>query len=169
MSLQETICPTRERLSKNDKILPPEFSQTVKRPAFRKLHKFEELHEAGRINEGCFVAGNKLVTHFYGAQGCDVRLENWSTGAGDPGHAVAAHNADLAEARKTINHPPTWTALMAMVEESNTLEEIGRDWLGCKQRGQAYIAGLALVSMGLERLAVLWGFSQSYHARPPSR
>lgn len=170
MSLSETLSPTPERLRKGDRIDAPEYTQAVKRPAYRKLHKFEELHQAGRINDGCFTAGNKLITHYYGAQGCDVRLEDWSTGLGNVGDARAAHAADLAAARRYINNKVSWGALMAVVEESKTLEDIGRDVFQCKQRGQAFIAGLAILSMALEDLAVLWGFSQSYHDRnPPSR
>jgi hypothetical protein len=181
MSLSETISPTQERFHKGDRIEAPEYSQSVKRPAFRVLHKFEELYEAGKINKGCKEAGMKLLRHHQGMLGHDVRLSvlDGIGGDSDPhGHLQPAsihHGQKLAEARahvlsrNTKTAYATWLALMRMVEGTGTLEEVGRNW-GHKNAPQARAVGLTIIAQTLEELAVLWGFSQAYHAKnPPSR
>lgn len=169
MSLMETISPTVERLRKS-RILAPEYSQSVKRPAHRCVHKLEELHEAGRINDACFQSGNKLLHHYYGSLGHDVRLEDWSSGQESREFSTLHHAEVLKEARLHVNSKRRWKALLAIVEESKSLEDIGKEWMPyLKGEVRCRMAGLSLIATGLEDLSELWGFSQSYHSRPPSR
>ena len=169
MTLTETITPTRERLAKG-KIEHPMFDQSTRRPYHRAVHKFEDLYQNGKINEGCFEAGSKLMRHHYGALGINVSSGDGANGQDCMEYPQSYHAQMLAKAQKHVDHADCWAALSAMIEETRTLPEIGEAWLGCRDKARAYIAGLALVSMGLQRLSTLWGFSQSYHDRnPPSR
>jgi hypothetical protein len=179
MSLTETLSPTPERLRKGDHIEAPEYSPTTRREAYRAKHTFEALYDKGRINEGCKEAGMKLVRHHEGQFGADVRVSE-SDWRGDRSnddhyeHASIRHGGYVAEARNHLirraNGKRMWDGLLGVAAGSKNLDDIGTDWLGCKNRGQAYIAGLALISQALEELSVLWGFSQAYHhSNPPSR
>jgi len=143
----------------------PHRDQKTNRVAYRKLHPFEALHQQGKISEGCWLAADKLLKHFIGSTGVNV-----GDGTGiNPSDAVEYphiyHGQKLAEMRKIVGNPRTWDALISVAEETSTLEQIGRSWLGCKQRGQAHIAGLALVRGGLETLMHHYGLDTSYHAR----
>lgn len=183
MSLQESIAPTKERFNKGDHIEAPEYSPTKRRLAHRADHKFEYLFKAGRINEGCMQAGMKLVRHYEGSMGSDIRItaHDWlrvdcDNDQEDDGlTSRARHAKKLAQAETYMLSRPVctskrmWFGLMDLVKETRSLEDIGQEWMGCKSRSQAYIAGLALISMALEELSMKWGFSQAYHQHPPSR
>ncbi len=177
----EHIAPTIERMRKGDRFERPEFSPTVKRPAYRAIHKLEELYHDGKINKGCWEAGAKLMRHNQGLHGHDVRLSVMDGIGGDTDPhglrqpATIHHGQKVAEARKHILSRntktafATWQALLGIIEETKTLEQVGEMW-GHKNASQARAAGLTVISLALEDLAVLWGFSQSYHDRqPPSR
>lgn len=166
----EAIAPTPERLAKRDRIEMPIFDQSTKRAYHRSIHKFEDLYQNGKINEGCYQAGNKLMRHYFGALGINVSTGDGASGEDCMEYPQSYHAQMLAKARDHVGNCNVWTALTASIEETKTLEQIGTDWKGNKQRGQAYCLGLALVSIGLEKLSVMWGFSQSYHSRqPPNR
>lgn len=166
----EYIAPTIERMRKGDRIEVPVFDQTSRRAYHRSIHKFEDLYQNGKINEGCYQAGNKLMRHYYGALGINVSTGEGASGEDCMEYPQSYHAQVLAKARDHVRNHNRWSALLAMVEETRTLPEIGSDWLGGKDKARTYIAGLALVSMALEDLSVHWGFSQSYHDRnPPSR
>ena len=106
-----------------------------------------------------------MTTHHLGSLGVDVSAGN---DTGEPlEYPRAYHGQKLAQARRAIANPRQWDALISLAEERDPIEDIGRRWLGCRQRGQAYIAGLALVSLGLHRLAILWGIAKDYHQTDP--
>jgi hypothetical protein len=180
MSLSETISPTQERFHKGDRIEAPEYSQSVKRPAFRVLHPFEKLFRDGKINEGCLAAGMKLVRHLQGMHGADVRISEmdggYSGGGDDFEYPSIRHGSRVTEARAWIIERNTytgqrrWQGLLGVAEQMRTLEEVGREFRKYTCRKMAAAAGLEVVSQAMEDLAVLWGFSQAYHAKnPPSR
>lgn len=169
MSLQDTVAPTPERLAKipKQRLLKPETTQTVKRIAYRKLDMFEGLHKSGRISDACMSAAKKLTVHYMGAQGVNV-------GSGDGGcpdldreDSRTYHSQKLAQLRQIVDSARQWDALCEMVQETADLERIGRAWLKCRQRGQAYIAGLSLVAMGLETIAQAFGMTDHFH--PPNK
>lgn len=180
MSLQETICPTRERLSKGDRIEAPEFTQTTKREAYRAQHKFEEWFHDGKINGGCLQAGMRLIRHIEGSLGHDVRLTIMDgLGVDSDPHGfrqppTTHHAQKLADARKyMLQHNTktawaTWQALTDMAEGKATPEAIGFRF-GESNAPQARAVGRRIVAGALEALSVHWGFSQAFHQHPPSR
>jgi hypothetical protein len=152
----DTIAPTKESLRHAYAYEVPERSQKTERVAYRKLTAFEALERAGRIDREHMHAARKLTMHYMGALG--VRVGN-----GDGGHDLDGeypeiyHGQMVRLAWRQVTRAER-LALEALVQETSTLEELGRQWLGCRQRGQAHIAGMALVRGGLERLAVHWSF-----------
>jgi hypothetical protein len=72
----------------------------------------------------------------------------------------------VAQAEQAVL-PAEWHALTHMVDETQTLETIGRSFTKVSDRKIARRTGLMLVSTGLERLALLWGFQQ--RQKIPSR
>lgn len=168
--IMEHVAPTIERMRKGDRIEVPIFDQSTRRAYHRSIHKFEDLYQNGKINEGCFQAGNKLMRHYYGSLGINVSSGDGVSGEDCMEFPQSYHAQMLAKAKTHVGVSHVWNALIDCVEEKRTLQQIGTAWKGNKQSGQAYCLGLALVSIGLEQLSVLWGFSQSYHDRnPPSR
>ena len=166
MSLIDTLAPTPERLARGE-ILAPEVNQQTQRRAYKALTPIEGLHRAGKISDACKDAGNKLTKHFLGSMGVDV-----SSGDGciEPLEFPRSyHAAKLAEAQREINNRMVWWALMELVEERSTIEDVGRRIYGYNKRESAYGAGLATVSQGLHRLANMWGMTaDEYHQSYPS-
>lgn len=165
MSLTETLAPTPERLKKGH-IEVPEVNQTVQRRAYRALTPIETLYKAGKISDACNRAGTKLTTHYLGSLGVDVSN-------GDGGEPLefprSYHSAKLAEAERQINNRQVWGAMVRLVEEAITVEEIGRLLFSYNKRESAYGAGLATVSQALHRLATFWGMTaDEYHQSYPS-
>lgn len=151
------ISPTQERLRgvSYDK---PEISQTVKRPAYRVHSPFEAMYRRGMITTPQFRAGSKLSKHYHGAMGVHV---GDGDGHADPDTEFAQvyHGQQCEIAAKQLL-ADQYKAVVHLIEESADLEQIGRDWLHCKQRGQAHIAGRALVITALEVLAIHWRFKE---------
>lgn len=169
MSITDTIGPTPERLAKIPKgrLERPELTQTVKRVAYRKLDMFEGLHKSGRISDACLRASQKLTLHYMGAQGVNVGKGNGGHIDMDREDSRTYHSQMVARIRQTVDSPRQWGALCEMIEETADLEAIGRGWMKCRQRGQAYIAGVSLVAMGLETIAEAYGMTDHFH--PPNR
>lgn len=158
----DALAPTPEFLRKHAgaQIEAPQRDRQTNRVAYRRLTPFESLHKAGRLTDDEFLAGQKLTRHWLGSTGVDVR-QGFGAAPDDPDtldFPTTYHGQKLAEMRRAVGNPRQWGALMALAEEHLALEEIGRAWLKCQQRGQAFIAGLALVKLGLDRIA---------SARPP--
>jgi len=169
MSLADTIGPTPEQLAKvhRSRWERPEISQTVKRVAFSRLDMFEGLHKVGRISDACLSASKKLTLHYMGAQGVNVGSGDGGSGDLDREFPRTYHAQKLAQIRSLVDNARQWDVLCQAVEETANLESIGREWLGCRQRGQAYIAGLSLLRMGLETIAEAFGMTNHFH--PPNR
>ena len=160
----DTIGPPPEQLARGrwDK---PENSRTTQRVAYRRVHPFESLQHQGKISEGCKLAADKLMLHWAGAQGLRTGSDRGMSADDSVEYPQVYHGQKLAEMRAVVGHEPTWQGLIQITEESATLEEIGRQWLGARQRGQAYIAGLAMIRMALDRLAEHYGMCTSFHRR----
>lgn len=150
--------PTLERLRHAPGYDRPERSQTVTRHAYRVHSPFEAMCNRGDLTRAQFDAARKLTKHYIGAMGVRV-------GDGDGGHDIETeeapfyHGQMVADAAKALL-PCEYRGLVHLIEETADLETIGRDWLGCKQRGQAHIAGKSLVIIALERLALHWRIKQ---------
>jgi hypothetical protein len=153
----ETIEPTSEWLDKHrGSIEKPHTDQKVKRVAYRKLSPFETLHRSEDIDREQFQAAQRLTRHWLGSQGVDVR-DSDTGGHGDYEFARSVHSREFAEARCTVEISSQWDALMTCLDESGSPEDIGRTWRGVKCRKQARAYGVALIALGLERLARHWG------------
>jgi hypothetical protein len=148
--------PTIERLRHAYGYDAPEMSQTTRRVAYKAHTPFEAMRRRKSIDAEHFEAAKKLTKHYEGALGVRV-------GDGDGGHDLDAEFPEIYHGQMLVNAwrqvtPDEKKALKALIEETSTVEDIGRDWLGCRQRGQAHIAGVALVRTGLDRLAIYWAF-----------
>lgn len=161
----DTIAPTPELLRKGGHWEAPTTDQRTNRVAYRKLSTFESLHKSGKISDGAKLASDKLVKHLIGSTGVNVG----SGGSVDPSemveYPVTYHSQKVAEMRAVVGSPVQWAALVATAGETHTLPELGKAWLGTRDRAQSYIAGLALIRMGLDTLATHYGMDTSYHAR----
>jgi hypothetical protein len=161
----DTITPTPEFLSKGGHWEKPTTDQRTNRAAYRKLSVFESLHQAGKISDGAKLASDKLVKHIIGATGVNVG----SGGGLNPSDMVEFpaiyHGQKVAEMKAVVDSPVQWAALVAIVEETKTLEQLGAAWLNTGSRPQSYIAGLALIRMGLDTIATHYGMDTGYHAR----
>lgn len=161
----DTITPTIELLRKGGHWEKPTTDQRTNRVAYRKLSVFESLHQAGKISDGAKLASDKLVKHIIGATGVNVG----SGGGLNPSDMVEIpsiyHGQKVAELKAVVDNPDQWGALVKLAEETATLEEIGRQWLGYRKREVSYVAGLALVRLGLDTIARHYGMDSSYHAR----
>lgn len=156
--MTDTIAPTPEWLARNrGNVEAPQRDQKVQRHAYRKLSPFETLARAQDIDDAQFLAAQKLTRHWLGSQGVDVRSENWNGTPGDYEYSRTYHSQQFAEARKAILICAQWDALMTMLDESGTPEDIGRTWRGAKKREIARAHGVALIALGLETLARMWG------------
>jgi hypothetical protein len=169
MTLLDNLAPTPERLAKvTTEYRRPTQDRDNKREAHWIVPVFVALRDRGQLSDEAFQAAERLSRHVDGAwrvsgvtcaygerigRGDDVGLDR-----------RVMHGDCLKHARQAIDCARTWDAIMSLIEETNDLETIGRNWLGCKQKGQAYIAGVALVKMGLERLARYW---QMYRQAEP--
>lgn len=162
----DTITPTAELLAKGGTWERPHTDQRTNRVAYRKLSTFEALHQAGKLSDGAKLASDKLTRHLIGATGANVSSGNGGTDISDLVEVPSIwHGQKVAEMKRVVANADQWAALVDTALEVRDVEAIGRGWMGCKQRGQAYIAGLSLIRLGLERLAQHYGMDTSYHAR----
>lgn len=162
----DTLAPTPELLSKGGHWERPTTDQRTNRVAYRKLSTFESLHQSGKLSDGAFLAGQKLTRHMIGATGANVSSGNGGTDTSDfVEYPAIWHGQKVAEMKAVVDSPAQWLALVAVVEETQTLPQIGAAWMGTRDRAQSYIAGLALVRMGLDTLATHYGMDTGYHAR----
>ena len=157
----DTLSPTMERLAKvTTAHRRPSQDQTTKQDAHYIVPVFVALKDRGHISDESYHAAERLARHVDGAwrlSGVTSAYGERTGGMKDPDlDRRVMHGQCLKNARTAIDDARSWDALISLIEETSTLETIGRQWLGCKQRGQAYIAGVALVNVGLSRLARYW-------------
>lgn len=160
----EALAPTPEQLRKSVYEAPLR-DQTTHRVAFRRRSPLDTLWDRGDINYPMHQAAHKLDYHHRGAQGVRVRYSDEVTSLNtDTEYPRTYHAQKIAQAEQYVL-PCEWTALMCMIEESKTLEEIGRGLRSVSDRKILRQAGLSAVSSGLERLSFLWGFQERH--KPP--
>jgi hypothetical protein len=163
------IEPTPERVRKSrDRYVPPQISRTTNRRAghiksiWRALDKY--------LTDDEIRAGEKLEMHMIGAvhrglaygSGRYIDDEESRTE-----FAVTRHNQERERARRTVG-TRAFDALEQMVNAqfnetghlATSPEDIGRAWLGCRQRGQAHIAGIAYIKIHLGLLVTMWGIGK---------
>lgn len=161
MSITDTLAPTPERLAKvNTEHRRPTQDREKKQDAHYIVPVFVALRDRGQITEEAYFAAERLSRHIDGAWRIAGVTSAYGERVGGKKDADldrrVMHGQCLKNARTAIDCPRTWDALISLIEDTSDLEAIGRGWLGCKQRGQAYIAGVALVRTGLDRLARYW-------------
>ena len=156
--MTEALSPTPEQLCKGT-YEAPQRDQSVNRVAFRRRSPLDTLWDRGDISYPMHLSAGKLYYHYRGAQGVRVQTgEDCSLNA-DTEYPRTYHAQKVAQAEQTVL-PAEWHALIQMVEETQPLETIGRSFAKVSDRKIARRTGLMLVSTGLERLALLWGFQQ---------
>lgn len=154
--MTEALAPPREQLAKFT-YEAPKRDQTVNRVAYRRRSPLDTLWDRGEISHPMHLAAQKLDYHHKGAQGVRVQYGEDCALNTDTEYPRTYHAQKLAIAEQNIL-PVEWVALTCMIEETRTLEEIGRGIRSVSRREIARQAGLSAVSTGLERLALLWGF-----------
>lgn len=158
--MDDALSPTVEWLRKHE-YEPPQIDQQTNRRAWRKLSPFDQIYKRGEIEYCQFRAAEKLEAHWRGSMGHDVRQSDDQ--AGSSGERLeyprSYHAQMLAKAKETVL-PREWLALMSLLEETDDLQSIGRKWRAVGTAKIARAQGLALVSTGLERLALHWGFAK---------
>jgi hypothetical protein len=154
--MTEALAPTPEQLAKFT-YEAPRRDQTVNRTAYRRRSPLDNLWDRGEITHPMHLAAQKLDYHHKGAQGVRVQYGEDTGLNTDTEYPRTYHAQKLALAEEYVL-PSEWWALTNMIEETKTLEEIGRGIRSVSRREIARQAGLGAVSSGLERLALLWGF-----------
>ncbi|PPD07156.1 MAG: hypothetical protein CTY28_10260 [Hyphomicrobium sp.] len=157
--------PTAERAARSEWDHPETDAKTQRR-AYKARDPFLEMLRSQEIDGSQFQAAEQFERHYHGAEGHDVRVQDY---AGEPcdrrefGRTV--HATRLADARSTLS-PDEFLALERLVRESSTLVQIGFGLSGYTNRQQAKAYGLAVVRGALQRLVDLW---ITERRRPPSR
>lgn len=166
--MQEVIAPTPERLRHANAYLPPEQSQTASRAYTKLLDPFELLFARGRLASEQMAAARKLQRHFWGQMGVDVRSSDEPSGhcADVCEYPQTYHAQKLAEAERVVT-VQMWRGLSILLAETGTVETVGRDVCGLRDRTCASAAGMKLVTNGLDMLVRHWGLVAQH--RPPSR
>jgi len=163
---ETTVEPTREWLDKHvGKLDRPHVDQHVRRVAYRKLSPFETLHRNDDIDQEQWQAAQRLTRHWLGSQGVDVRDFNGGA-SGDYEFARTVHAREFHEARFVVQVSSQWDALMTMLDETGTPEDLGRTWRGAKTRALARAHGVHLIALGLEVLARHWGIRDTRRFHP---
>jgi hypothetical protein len=153
--MTDTVAPTLEWQRKHQHEAPVT-DQARARKTFRRVTQFETLRNRGDIEEAHFRAAQKFEKHVYGAQGADVRSDDDTAGNSDVEYARTYHAQKLALARDELL-PQEFSALLSLVHDLQSVEDIGRKISGAQKREIARARGLGIVVSGLERLALMWG------------
>lgn len=165
----ESIAPTPEWIARHgDRIERPHVDQTVKRHAYRKVSPFEALYRHEDIDHEQWQAAQRLTKHWLGSQGVDVR-DSEGGANGDYEFARTVHSREFAEACRVVGTPQQWDALMTMLDETGTPEDLGRTWRRVRCRKQARAYGVSLIVLGLEQLARHWGIRDTSNIRDAQR
>lgn len=166
--MQEAIAPTPERLRHARAYLPPEQSQSAKRPYTRVLDEFQRLAISGRLTAEQGAAAGKLRRHFFGAQGMDVREGDEPSGYCDDAveYPQTYHAQKLAEAERAVT-PRMWEGLSILLNDFGGVELVGSAVCRVRNPVQARAAGFELVASALDLLVRTWLLAQ--RPRPPSR
>jgi hypothetical protein len=153
--MTEALAPTPERLRRSEWDTP-EIDTKTQRRAYKVKNPFLEMLRNQEIDGSQFQAAERFERHYHGAEGHDVRVQDYvgepSDGRQPPRTIHATH---LAEARAALM-PDEFRALECLVRESSTLTQIGFGLSGfvCRKQSRGY--GLAVVRGALQRLVELW-------------
>jgi len=153
--MTEALAPTPERLRRSEWDTP-EIDTKTQRRAYKARNPFLEMLRNQEIDGNQFQAAERFERHYPGAEGHDVRVQDY---VGEPSDKRqpprTIHATHLAEARAALM-PDEFRALECLVRESSTLVQIGFGLSGfvCRKQSRGY--GLAVVRGALQRLVELW-------------
>jgi hypothetical protein len=153
--MTEALAPTPERLRRSQWDQPEVDSKTQRR-AYKARDPFMEMLRQQEIDGNQFQCAERFEKHYHGAEGHDVRVQDYAGEASDttqPPRTV--HATHLADARSTLM-PDEFRALECLVRDSSTLTQIGFGLSGYANPKQARAYGLAVVRGALQRLTYLW-------------
>lgn len=162
----DTIAPTSEWLKKFD-YEPPKLDQRTARQAYRRISQVERLYKRDEITYAQFAAAEKLHRHMLGAMGVKVQHSDDHSPLNDVcEYPITYHNQKVAEAEKAIANPKLWNDTVALIDESQTLVEIGKG-RGRTSHAVAKAFALGRIVIALDTIGDLWGLSTSRKQKVP--
>jgi hypothetical protein len=162
---QEALAPTPERLRRSEWD-QPEIDAKTQRRAYKQRDPFLEMLRMQEIDGAQLQAAEKFERHYHGADGHDVRVQDYASEASDNAEIGRTfHAAALADAKKTLSKRE-WHALETLVRDGATLVSVGMQLSIYSNPKQAKAFGLAVTQGALQRLVDLWIIERR---RPPSR
>lgn len=154
----DDIGPTREWQAKTRHV-KPEVSRDKDRRAYRRVSMVETLFNRGELEYAHLRAAERLARHMEGALGYDVRGLDPAeiSGGASTEFPRTRHANELEDAKRQIT-PREFSALQMLILELGTVESIGRQFYGARDKAISRARGVGLVVGGLERLALHWNF-----------
>lgn len=177
MSVEATaVEPTPERIKKlGDRYVPPKTDRSVSRKTgqIRSVWRALDLY----LSSDEILAGERLERHIIGSlhRGTEYGSGRWLDDEESATEfAVTRHSQECSRAKLEIGDR-AFQALEQLVNGqfdcnghlATKPEDIGRAWIGCRQRGQAHAAGVAYIKVNLDRLARMWANDRPARSRSP--
>ena len=162
----DTIAPTREWMRKFS-YEPPKLDQKTARQAYRKISQVERLFKRDEITYSQFAAAEKLHRHMLGALGIKVQHGDDNGSLNDvTEYPITYHNQKVAEAKKAVGNFRLWADLCSMIDERQSLVEIGTG-PGRTSHAVAKAFALGRIITALDIVSDLWGLSTSRKQKVP--
>ena len=162
----DTIAPTREWQRKFD-YEPPKLDQRSARAAYRKISQAERLFQRDDLTYAQFAASEKLHRHMLGAMGVKVQHSDDHSPLNDvTEYPITYHNQKVEEAKRAVSNVKLWNDLIAFVDESQSIVEIGTA-RGRTSHAIAKAFALGRIVTALDIISDLWGLSTSRKQKVP--
>ena len=152
--MTECLAPTPERLRRSEWDTPETDAKTQRR-AYRARDPFLEMLRQQEIDGSQFQAAEKFERHYHGAEGHDVRVQDYNEAGDVREFGRTVHATALADARKALS-AKEFRALEVLVRQSSSLYQVGFGLSGYTNKKQAKAYALAVVQGALQRLVDLW-------------
>lgn len=161
----DALAPPREQLRKFE-FDAATLDQRRNQQAYRRISQTEHLRRRDDITEEQFRAAEKLNMHNLGAQGVRIQHDEECTLNPDTEYPITYHNQKLEQARQAVGNTRIWQDMIALVEESKTLVEIGKG-RGRTSHPVARAYALGRITSGLDTLVDHWGLSTARSQKVP--
>jgi hypothetical protein len=163
----DALAPTKERRRRSLAWDKPEKNRSTNRLAWRELDVFARMLKAREIELEHAKAAERFEFHYRFYLGHDARLvdEPCKRSGRMPEDPRIKHGQEIAFLRRNLT-PRSFSALVLLTTEADTLEAVGRALCGARNTPQAIAAGRALVQEALAALALLWGYATSHPPNP---
>lgn len=163
--MSDDLGPTPEWMRKHAaQFDAPDQSRETARKVYRAIGRFGMLYKRGDIEQDQYEAACKLEKHYFGSLGHDVRHGSDGGGVSDVEFPRSYHSQMVAKCQAQVTGKE-WIALVAVIEDRMTLEDIGQTLTTARKREITRARGLQLVAGGLERLSEHFGFAQRARER----